>query len=156
MQETTCTTGRPGFQPWVRKIPWRRAWQPTAVFLPGKSHGQRSLAAYRPWGRKGQTWRNGWSGSRHYAAAESLQSCPTLHDPMDGSPPGSPAPGVLQARTLEWAAIAFPAARVRTHDFDAWEPILEKCWNHSESPSVLSDFWDPMDCIVCRPEYWCG
>ena len=36
----------------VRKIPWRRKWQPTAVFLPGKSHGQRSLAGYRPWGCK--------------------------------------------------------------------------------------------------------
>ena len=44
------------------------------------------------------------------AAAKSLQSCPTLCDPMDGSPPGSPIPGILQARTLEWAAIAFSNA----------------------------------------------
>ena len=41
------------------------------------------------------------------AAAESLQSCPTLCDPIDGSPPGSPIPGILQARTLEWVAISF-------------------------------------------------
>ena len=41
------------------------------------------------------------------AAAKSLQSCPTLCDPIDGSPPGSPVPGILQARTLEWVAIAF-------------------------------------------------
>jgi len=41
------------------------------------------------------------------AAAKSLQSCPTLCDPRDGSPPGSPIPGILQARTLEWGAIAF-------------------------------------------------
>ena len=41
------------------------------------------------------------------AAAKSLQSCPTLCDPLDGSPPGSPAPGILQARTLEWVAISF-------------------------------------------------
>ena len=40
------------FEPWVRKIPWRRKWQPTPVFLPGESHGQRSLAGYRPWGHK--------------------------------------------------------------------------------------------------------
>ena len=40
------------FSPWVRKIPWRRKWQPTAVFLPRKSHGQRSLAGYSPWGHK--------------------------------------------------------------------------------------------------------
>ena len=37
--------------PWVRKIPWRRAWQPTPVFLPGESHGQRGLVGYSPWGR---------------------------------------------------------------------------------------------------------
>ena len=37
------------FDPWVRKIPWRRKWQSTAVFLPGKSHGQRSLEGYSPW-----------------------------------------------------------------------------------------------------------
>ena len=41
------------------------------------------------------------------AAAKSLQSCPTLCDPLDGSPPGSPIPGIFQARTLEWAAISF-------------------------------------------------
>ena len=41
------------------------------------------------------------------AAAKSLQSCPTLCDPRDGSPPGSPVPGILQARTLEWVAISF-------------------------------------------------
>ena len=43
----------------------------------------------------------------HAAAAKSLQSCPTLCDPIDGSPPGSPVPGILQARTLEWVAISF-------------------------------------------------
>ena len=44
------------------------------------------------------------------AAAKSLQSCPTLCDPMDGSPPGCPVPGILQARTLEWVAISFSNA----------------------------------------------
>ena len=41
------------------------------------------------------------------AAAESLQSCPTLRNPIDGSPPGSPVPGIFQARILEWVAISF-------------------------------------------------
>ena len=41
---------RRGFDPWVWKIPWRRAWQLTPVFLPGESHGQRGLAGYSPWG----------------------------------------------------------------------------------------------------------
>ena len=40
------------FDPWVRKIPWRRKRQPTPVFLPGKSHGPRSLVGYNPWGLK--------------------------------------------------------------------------------------------------------
>ena len=43
---------RPGFNAWVGKIPWRRTWQPTPVFLPGESHGQRSLAGYSPKGHK--------------------------------------------------------------------------------------------------------
>ena len=43
---------RPGLDPWVTKIPWRRAWLPTPVFLPGETHGQRSLAGYGPLGRK--------------------------------------------------------------------------------------------------------
>ena len=44
--------GRPGFDPWVGKIPWRRKWHPTPVFLPGESHGGRSLVGYSPWGHK--------------------------------------------------------------------------------------------------------
>ena len=54
-KEPTCQcrrSKRRGFDPWVGKIPWRRKWQPTPVFLPGKSHGQRSLADYNPWGHK--------------------------------------------------------------------------------------------------------
>ena len=58
------------------------------------------------------------------AAAKSLQSCPTLCDPRGGSPPGSPIPGILQARTLEWVAIPSP-----THESEKWK------W----SRSVMSD-----------------
>ena len=42
----------PRFDPWVRKIPWRREWLPTPLFLPGEFHGQKSLAGYSPWGRR--------------------------------------------------------------------------------------------------------
>ena len=48
------------------------------------------------------------------AAAKSLQSCPTLCDPIDGSPPGSPVPGFLQARTLEWVAISFSNIKMKS------------------------------------------
>ena len=53
-KESICSIGDTGdvFNPWAGKIPWRRKWQPTPVFLPGESHGQRSLAGYSPWGRK--------------------------------------------------------------------------------------------------------
>ena len=44
---------RSGFDPWAGKIPWRRKWQPTPVFLPGTSHGQRGLEGYSPWGQRG-------------------------------------------------------------------------------------------------------
>ena len=44
-----CRRQRHRFDPWVGKIPWKRAWQPTLVFLPGEFHGQRSLAGYSPW-----------------------------------------------------------------------------------------------------------
>ena len=64
-------------------------------------------------------------------AAKSLQSCPTLCDPIDGSPPGSPVSGILQARTLEWAAISFS---------NAW-----KCKVKGKSYPTLSD---PMDCSL--------
>ena len=53
-KEPTCQCRRRkrcGFNPWVGKIPWRRAGQPTPLFLPGESHGQRSLVGYSPWGR---------------------------------------------------------------------------------------------------------
>ena len=51
-KESTCQCRRCRFYPWSRKIPWKRKWQPTPVFLPGKSHGQRSLKGYSPWTHK--------------------------------------------------------------------------------------------------------
>jgi len=54
-KEPTCQSRRHrkcGFNPWVRKIPWKRAWQSTPVFLAGGFHGQRSLVGYSPWGCK--------------------------------------------------------------------------------------------------------
>ena len=102
------------FDPWVGKIPWRREWLPTPVFSTGEFCGQRSLVGYSPWSHKESdtTKQHGiltssFRPSRDLkgfiltAAAKSLQSCPTLCDPIDGSPPGSPVPRILQARTLD-------------------------------------------------------
>ena len=68
------------------------------------------------------------------AAANSLQSCPTLCDPIDGSPPGSPIPGILQARTLKWVAISFS---------NAW-----KVKSESEVAQSCLPPSDPMDCSL--------
>ena len=68
---------------------------PTPVFLPGKFHGQRSRAGYTSRGCK-RVRNNLATAAAAAAAAKSLQSCPTLCDPIDGSPPGSPVPGILQ------------------------------------------------------------
>ena len=51
-QRICLQCGRPGFNPWFGKIPWKRKWQPTPVFLPGESHGQRSLVGYSPRGHR--------------------------------------------------------------------------------------------------------
>ena len=84
------------------------------------------------------------------AVAKSLQSCPTLCDPKDGSPPGSPVPGILQARTLEWVAISFS---------NAWEwevkvKLLSRVW-------LLATPWTaayqaPLSMGFSRQEYWSG
>ena len=52
MAKNPSASGRPGFNPWVGKIPWRREWLPTPVFWPGELHGQRSLEGYSPWSHK--------------------------------------------------------------------------------------------------------
>ena len=60
-KENACNIGdrlqyrRPRFDPWVGKIPWRKKWQTTPVFLPGEAHGQKSLAGYSLWGHKSLT-----------------------------------------------------------------------------------------------------
>ena len=84
------------------------------------------------------------------AAAKSLQSCPTLCNPIDRSPPGSPVPGILQARTLEWVAVSF---------FNAWKwkvkvKSLSRVW-------LLATLWTaayqaPPSMGFSRQEYWGG
>ena len=137
-KESACHCRRQGLEPWVGKIPWRRKWEPTSVFLPGKSHGQRSLAGCSSWGHKEsdtaeqlthsdpdlpqtgryfmQIWEGDWPEGilclRRVCICPVLcmctQSCPTLCDPVDCSPPGSSVHGISQARILEWVAFPFP------------------------------------------------
>jgi len=69
-KESPCQCRRHWLDPWVRKIPWRRKWQPTPVFLPGKSHGQRSLVGYSPWGRKESDTAERLHFSMHYLLSQ--------------------------------------------------------------------------------------
>ena len=84
------------------------------------------------------------------ATAKSLQSCPTLCDPIDGSPPGSPIPGILQARTLEWVAISFSNAWKWKVKVKSLSPVrlFETPWTaaHQAPPSMG----------FSRQEYWSG
>ena len=65
--------GRCRFSPWVRKIPWRRKWQPTRILLPGKFHGQRSLEGYNPWDCKGSDMTEGKQHAKHICTGDSGQ-----------------------------------------------------------------------------------
>ena len=83
-------------------------------------------------------------------SAKSLQSCPTLWDPIDGSPPGSPVPGILQARTLKWVAISCS---------NAWKwkvqgKSLSRAWP-SATPWTAA-FQAPLSMGFSRQEYWSG
>ena len=84
------------------------------------------------------------------AAAKSLQSCPTLCDPTEGSPPGSPIPGILQARTLEWVAISFSNARKWKVKVKSLSPVwlLATPWTAA--------YQAPPSMGFSRQEYWSG
>ena len=94
---------RPGFDPWVGKIPWRRKWQPTPVLLPKKSHGQRSLVGYSPW------------GLRELDTTEQLQSVSALgcfpmsqFFPSGGQSIGvSVSTSVLPMNTRDWSPLGW-------------------------------------------------
>ena len=84
------------------------------------------------------------------AAAKSLQLCPTLWDPMDSSPPGSPIPGILQARTLEWVAISFSNAwkwKVKVTSLSRVQ-LLATPWTAAHQAPPSMEF--------SRQEYWSG
>src|SRR5574337_38816 len=94
---------RPGFDPSVRKIPWRRKWKPTPVLLPGKSHGWRSLAGFSLWGRKelDTTERLHFRFSLSCIGegnGNPLQ-CSCLENPMDGGAWKAAVHGVAEGRT---------------------------------------------------------
>ena len=137
--------------------------------LPGFSVQEISQASILEWVAisfsRGSSWPRDWiqiSMARRFftaelpvpdaaaAVAKSLQSCPTLCDPIDGSPPGSPVPGILQARTLEWVAICFS---------DAWKGKVKV--KSLSRVRLLATPWTaahqaPPSMGFSRQEYWSG
>ena len=114
---------------------WVWSLYPLQYSCLGNPHGQRSLVGYNP---------------AAAASAKLHQSCPTLWDPTDGSPPGSPVPGILQARTLEWVASSFS---------NAWKwkvkvKSLSRVWP-SATPWTAA-FQSPPFMGFSRQEYWNG
>ena len=124
----------------------------SVCYLSGAMFHLRSMFAY---------WFYLWMINKHYvddhwgngiftAAAKSLQLCPTLFDPIDGSPPGSPIPGILQARTLEWVTISFS---------NAWKwKVKGKLLSHVR---LIATPWTaahqaPPSMGFSRQEYWSG
>jgi len=87
---------------------WCRVWNEGRK--KGKEEGKKERGRDERKGRREREGERNGVESRGAAAAKSLQSCPTLCNPIDGSPPGSPIPGIFQARTLEWVAISFSNA----------------------------------------------
>ena len=146
---------------------WPHGLQPARLLCPWNSPGRNTGIPFS----RGSSWPQGlnlgllhcrqslyhlshqrspYANNAAAAAAKSLQSCPTLCDPIDGSPRGSPVPGILQARTLEWVAISFS---------NAWKwkvkvKLLSRVW-------LLATPWPaahqaPPSMGFSRQEYWSG
>ena len=132
-KESTCQFRRRkrcSFNPWVGKIPWRRAWQPTPVFLPGKSHGQRSLAGYSPWSHS--VWHN-WEHT--HIAEPRVWKC-SCHCPM-----------VVQALV---AAVCSASPVVPTTICKMFTPTFSGAGSYALF-SLVSQvwFWNSSDSYVC-------
>ena len=120
---------------------------PTPVLLPGKSHGQRSLVHCSPWCHSSRAV---ILAQHRHAAAKSLQSCPTLWDPIDGSPSGPAVPGILQARTLEWVAISSSNAwkwKVKVKSLSRVRLLVTPWTAAYQAPPSMG---------FSRQEYWSG
>ena len=145
---------------WVRKIPWRRKWQPTPVILPGEFHRQRSLAGDSPWGCKESDMTEQLSLTLAFWIIISSEQCliiskvcvpsfpkclasqswPALCDPLNCSLPSSSVHGISQTRILEWVVILLLQRIFQTQGSNLrllcllhWGQILYPL-SHGESP----------------------
>ena len=153
----TCQCKRHGFDPWVRKILWRRKWQPTPGFLPGKPHGQRSLAGDSPQGHKESdttacltcTQAHGGSTvslSLHQNHSQVFSACLQV--------PGRQTQDEDYQQEVYWGVLSgsiSPGGWVRKQDWGKWERGVGEDWTFSSvqfssvTQSCLT-LCDPMDC----------
>ena len=135
---------------WIWTLSWEDPLEEEMTTHSSNFHGQRSLEGYNPWGCRELETMSTHTHTNTAAAAKSVQSCPTLCDPIDGSPPGSLVPEILQARTLEWVAISFSNAwkwKVKGKSLSrAW--FLVTPWTAAYQAPPFMGF--------SRKEYWSG
>ena len=171
-KESTCHCRRHerlGFHPWVRKIPWRRKWHPTPVFLSGESHGQRNLAGYSPWGHEesdmtegtethtGMTRRSRWKlhprvDSREVPVAGPPQPhsalCWQTQAPSPSHIPGHvlfPAPNLLLSTSLQPVFLTHWLLMINQHMLALTEALEEGPAHsrNSEKPDAITGLPSP-------------
>ena len=118
-KESTCSAGdclqgrRPRFNPCVRKTPWRRKWQPTPVFLPGESHGERSLAGYSPGVTKNQSQLNYYYQQQHNSILKLTLILVFSHQVVsDSATPWTAAHQASRSLTICWSLPKFMSAEL--------------------------------------------
>ena len=146
-KESSCNVGYLGSIPGLGRSPGGEKGYPLQYSGLENSMDYIAHGAAKSW-----TWLRDFHFITHTATAtaKSLQSCPTLGDPIDGSPPGSPVPGTLQARSLEWVAISF---------FNAWKwKVKVKSLSRLRllaTPRTAA-YQAPLSIGFSRQEYWSG
>ena len=146
-KESICQCRRRGFNPWVGKIPWRRKWQPPPVFLPGQSHGQRSLVGYSPWGHKESDMNEETKHAHNISQAKwhthqhNDRSKPDLKGHKEGGGPIPENPHTFPKIAYEIHSLAYEI----TYCYKNWPHVCR--WYHSKgrSKEKLKSFL--MSCI---------
>ena len=145
-KESTRQHRRHGFHPWVRKIPWRRKLQPTPVFLPGKSHGQRSLKGYSPWSHK--KVRHDVASKQQQIMKMGLSIMVTFGQKLD-SLSTAKKPNSPELRGLKHHLFFFQYRRSEIQNESYWAKV--RCWQNMSflEFSCFSQLLEALDVFVC-------
>ena len=173
----------PRFNPWVGKIPWKRAWQPTPVLLPGKFHGQRSLVGCSPWGHE-ELDMTEWLHF-HFSLSQIGEGngnplqCPCLVNPMNGGAWWAAVYVVTESRTRlkqlcssiygceNWTIKKAECRRIDAFELWCWRYHYERMlllllllslFSRVQlcEPPQMAAHWAPWSLGLFRPEHWSG